>query len=35
MSQTEYERAVQQVNDTYRAFIGALKTALDRKAGII
>ena len=35
MSQTEYERAVQQVNDTYRDFIGALKVALDRKAGII
>jgi hypothetical protein len=35
MSEEEYEAAVKNVNMAYTRFIGALKVALDRKAGIV
>ena len=35
MSEDEYKVAVNNVNTTYTQFIGALKVALDRKAGVI
>lgn len=35
MSPADYERAVQQVETAYQSFVRALKTALDRRAGIL